>query len=172
MRSRAIVLAVAAISCGTAASETNGRARSVSAQHAAFAQYETFSFGSADQPAKGYEVSPHSLEVQKRLVEIVEATFRERGYVKTGGRADFVVKLASGTGEPKTMPPEQRGGTVPATGFIGIDVYDGASGTQVWQGSAFAEIEMERIDDALLARGVNHMLTTFPGKDAAGSSKD
>src|SRR5882757_3961302 len=49
MRSIATILAVAAISCGTAASETNGRARSVSAQHAAFAQYETFSFGSADQ---------------------------------------------------------------------------------------------------------------------------
>jgi hypothetical protein len=48
-----------------------------------------------------------------------------------------------------------------AFGFIGIDIYAGASGTQIWQGSAFAEIDPMAIDDALLRRGVDHMLEGF-----------
>ncbi|HWZ87401.1 MAG TPA: DUF4136 domain-containing protein, partial [Polyangiaceae bacterium] len=55
-----------------------------------------------------------------------------------------------------------------AQGYVGIDIYDGPTGGEVWQGSAFAEIDPEKVDDSLLRMGVSHMLANFPARDAAG----
>jgi hypothetical protein len=51
-------------------------------------------------------------------------------------------------------------------GFIGVDIYSQASGNQIWQGSAFAEIDPMKIDDALLRQGVDHMLDGFGSRRA------
>ena len=54
-----------------------------------------------------------------------------------------------------------------ARGFIGIRVYDAATSTEVWQGSASAEINPQKIDDSLLKMGVERMLADFPIRKAA-----
>jgi len=144
-------------------------ARSVSAASAPFASYHTFSFANADAPRAGYEVSPHSLEVQQHLARLVEAGLVERGYLKSAEGGDFMVKLASGTAL-RTSPLGERNVTRTPQGFIGIDVYDKATGAEVWQSTAFAEISLETIDDELLQRGVTRMLASFPKQGAATAS--
>jgi Domain of unknown function (DUF4136) len=159
-----------ATSCTTAAVPNSAVATSVSSPHVPLAAYHTFSFGLADQPKSGYEVTPRSLEVQRRLRPLVLAALQERGYTENETKADFIVKLATGTGAgPGPGPEVERAVHVPvARGFIGINIYDAPTGTEVWQGSAFAEIDPEKIDDSLLEMGVSHMLAGFPARESAG----
>jgi hypothetical protein len=57
-------------------------------------------------------------------------------------------------------PPEPS-----PSGYIGVDAYDRTTGTGVWHGSGYAEVDPQKIDDALLARGVEKMLAGFPSRD-------
>jgi hypothetical protein len=157
-------------SCAAAAPPRQTAATVITSPHAPLGSYSTFSFGLSDPPRAGYEVTPRSLEVQRRLRLVVLAALQERGYTADDAGGDFVVKLAAGTG-----PDESKGGqlerAVPtglARGYIGIDIYDRSTGSEVWQGSAFAEIDPATIDDSLLKMGVNHMLKDFPMKNTGG----
>ena len=156
--------------CATAAPPPpRGVATTVAAPHASFAQYRTFSFGLAEPPKPGYEVTPQSLEVQRRLRPLVQEELKERGYTASDENGDLIVKLLGGTGAASTTQGAERAiATGLARGFIGVDIYDRANGAQVWQGSAFAEIDPEKIDDSLLKLGVTHMLGGFPQKSGAG----
>jgi Domain of unknown function (DUF4136) len=168
MKWMTVALLGAATSCSAAATPSKTMATSFASPHSSLASYHTFSFGLADQPKAGYEVTPRSLEVQRRLHPLVLEAFKDRGYIEDEAKADFTVKLAAGTGELPNPGLEHAVPTGLARGFIGIDVYDASTGTQVWQGSAFAEIDPEKIDDSLLKMGVTHMLADFPSYAAAG----
>ena len=143
-------------------------ATTVAAPHASFAKYRTYSFGIAEPPKPGYEITPASLDVQRRLRPLVEGELKQRGYTASDANGDFIVKLAGGTGPVPSPAPERATATAIARGFIGLDIYDAATGTQVWQGSAFAEIDPDKIDDSLLKLGVTHMLAGFPPKNGEG----
>jgi hypothetical protein len=152
---------------GATPAPNNAVASSVAAPNVSFAAYHTFTFGLADPPRQGYEVTERSLEVQRRLRIIVKTALEVRGLREAAEKPDLVVRLATGSGWGSPRPsrdsalvPSERG-PAPAVGFIGIDIYEGASGGQVWQGSAFAEIDPMKIDDALLQQGVDHMLQSF-----------
>jgi hypothetical protein len=162
-----LALLGALTACSTAAPPPRGVATSVASPHASFAQYHTFSFGLADPPKAGYEVTPRSLEVERRLRPLVLEALKARGYVANDTNGDFIVKLATGTGELQSPSPERAVQTGLARGYLGIDIYDGPTGAEVWQGSAFAEIDPEKIDDSLLKLGVTHMLADFPPRDAS-----
>jgi Domain of unknown function (DUF4136) len=158
--------------CTSTTPQTKTAATSVVAPHAALATYHTFSFGLSDAPKVGYEVTPRSLEVQRRLRPVVSTALQQRGYTANDAQGDLVVKLATGTG-PETMQSAEKGAerAIPtglARGYIGINIYDAATGVEVWQGSAFAEIDPSKIDDALLRMGVEHMLQDFPGRAMGG----
>jgi Domain of unknown function (DUF4136) len=136
------------------------------APHANFQEYRTFSFAPANPPAEGYEVTPRSLEVQRRLTSLVKASLEKRGYVPAPSGADLLIKVSAGSG---TLPGDktQRGNPDEPTpsGFIGIDAYDGQSGATVWHGAGYAELMAEQpIDDALLASGVEKILMDFPAR--------
>ena len=150
--------------CATAAAPNSPVATSVAAPRASLASYQTFSFGLSDQPKPGYQVTARSLEVQHRLRPAVLAALQQRGYVENENKGDFIVKLAAGTGAVENPAPERSVSGGPARGFIGIHIYDAQAGTEVWQGSAFAEIDPEKIDDSLLRMGVEHMLAEFPAR--------
>lgn len=171
MKCLALALFSAVTACATTAPTQKPIATSVSAPDASLANYQTFSFGLSDQPKPGYAVTPRSLEVQRRLRPAVLEALTGRGYVESDAKADLIVKLAAGTGELPNPAAERAVPTGLAQGFIGIHIYDGAAGTEVWQGSAFAEIDPAKIDDALLKMGVEHMLAGFPVRNSAPVAK-
>jgi uncharacterized protein DUF4136 len=167
-----LALLVPLVACGASSPAPNHAVASkVAGPDVSFANYHTFSFGLAEPPLPGYEVTPRSLEVQSRLQVLVKAALEDRGLKETTDSADVVVKLATGSGSGYQLrptpqgsglvPPERAPGPVPAIGFIGIDLYARATGNQIWKGSAFAEVDPMKIDDALLRRGVDHMLAGF-----------
>jgi Domain of unknown function (DUF4136) len=168
MKWMTLALLGAVTSCSAAATPSKTVATSIAAPHSSLAGYHTFSFGSADQPKAGYEVTPRSLEVQRRLHPLVLEALQDRGYIEDQAKADFTVKLAAGTGELPNPGSEHAVPTGLARGFIGIDVYDVSTGAEVWKGSAYAEIDPEKIDDSLLKMGVTHMLADFPSRDTPG----
>jgi hypothetical protein len=158
-----VLVSIIAGCTATAEKPPRGAASSVGAPPAALEKYETFTFGAANPPAAGYDTTARSLAVQRRLTPLVRASLEKRGYKQTTDGPDLVIKISTGSG---TLTADARSWDGPseqsATGFIGIDAYDRVTGTDVWHGSAFAEVDPERIDDRLLARGVEHMLADFP----------
>jgi hypothetical protein len=107
---------------------------------------------------------------------LIVADLVNKGYVEqTGdGKPDFLVRLASGYMKELRTSGNEQGGAVPPpgsieTGEIVMDAFDASSDTQVWHGSAEAEVNPERIDDQLLQTGVRQMMATFPmsGMDIA-----
>ena len=167
-----VALVGALTSCAAAAPPRQTAATAIASPRAPFGSYHSFSFGLSDPPKAGYDVTPRSLEVQRRLRSVVLAALQERGYTAEDAGGDFVVKLAAGTGPDvyrgEPMGSERTISTGLARGFIGIDIYDRSTGSEVWQGSAFAEIDPAAIDDSLLKMGVDHMLKDFPRKESGG----
>jgi hypothetical protein len=161
----------AATACATATPPNKPVATSFAAPNTSVASYQTFSFGLADQPKAGYVVTPRSLEVQRRLRPVVLEALQEHGYVENDTNAELIVKLAAGTGTIPNPAAERAVPGGPALGFIGIHIYDARAGTEVWQGSAFAEIDPAKIDDSLLKMGVEHMLADFPTRKPAPVAK-
>ena len=164
-----IALVSVLAACGTTNPQPKTAATSIASPRASLASYHTFSFGLSDQPKSGYEVTPRSLEVQRRLRSVVLTALQQRGYTASDATGDMVVKLATGTGaEVVEGGAERATPTGLANGYIGVNIYDGSTGTEVWQGSAFAEIDPAKIDDSLLQVGVSHMLQDFPARDTGG----
>lgn len=159
------LLGVTTACSATSSNTPHATASGIGSPRADFGKYQTFSFGAANQPASGYATTERSLEVQRKLASLVEASLQERGYQPSAAGADLVIKISTGSG---TLPGDavQRGNSAAATpaGFIGIDAYDSTTGAGIWHGSAFAEIDSERIDEQLLARGVQEMLASFPAR--------
>ena len=165
MKCITLALLVVATACtATPSTPPRASASGIGSPRADFAKYQTFTFGPANPPASGYEITARSLEVQRKLAELVQASLQGRGYQQSPENADLVIKVSTGSG---TLPPEEvQRGPVPEAnaGFIGIDAYDRASGAGVWHGSAFAEIDPQHIDEHLLRRGVEDMLASFPAR--------
>lgn len=161
-----LVLVSAMTACSaTAERPPRGTASSVGAPRATLEKYGTFTFGAANPPAVGYDTTARSLEVQRRLTPLVRASLEKRGYLQTTDSPDLVIKISTGSGTAVGDGASWDGPSVQsATGFIGIDAYDRATGADVWHGSAVAVIDPERIDDLLLASGVERMLSGFPSR--------
>jgi hypothetical protein len=131
------------------------------------ARYQTFTFGPANPPEAGYQTTERSLEVQRRLTPLVETALEKRGYAPSSDKADLVIKISSGSEMPAREKGE-RDNSAPGTprGFIGIDAYDRATGASIWHGTALAEIDPARIDEHLLAGGVERILADFPRRSS------
>jgi hypothetical protein len=166
MKWMTLALLSATIACNsTTSNPPRATASGISSPQANFAQYQTFMFGPANPPVAGYSTTERSLETQRKLAVLVERSLQARGYRASSEKSDLVVKISTGSG---SLPGDkiQRGNAAadaPA-GFIGIDAYDGKTGVSIWHGSAYAEVDPERMDDGLLARGVEHMLAGFPAR--------
>ena len=150
---------------GTTPPPDHATASAVAAPKVSFSDYHTFGFGTAAAPRQGYEVTPRSLEVQRRLRGAVKGVLEARGFAEVTEKPDMTIKLAAGSGSGEATYREQG----PAVGFIGVDVFSASSGNQIWQGAAFAEVDPTKIDDALLQRGVQHMLQGFGSKPGANA---
>ena len=172
----------ALVACGAATPPANPAVAShVAAPGLSFESYHTFAFGPAEPPRSGYEVTPSSLEVERRLGVLVKAALENRGLTEMTDHPDMLVKLATGTGSGYQLrppaefsgriPSESPPGPVPALGFLAINIYAAASGSQIWQGLAFAEIDPATIDDSLLQRGVEQMLSGFATPGSASVAK-
>jgi hypothetical protein len=150
--------------CATSSKQPRAEAGGIGPLHANFSRYQTFAFGPANPPAAGYQINQRSMLVQAKLAPMVQSALEKRGYALKADHADLVVKISAGSGEIALNAVDTRGLDTTPAGFISVDAYDARTGAYVWHGAAFAEIDRERIDLELLARGVESMLGAFPAK--------
>jgi hypothetical protein len=163
MRCVTLALVSTLSACSANTSEPPAAASSIGSLRADFTRYRTFTFGPANPPAAGYQVTPRSLEVLRRLAPIVQASLEKRGYTPSS-EGDLIVKISAGT---DTNAGERLYSEDPPrtfVGFIGLDAYDRVTGATIWHGTGTAEVEPELVDDRLLTRGVERMLSNFPAR--------
>jgi len=159
--------ALAACASATTPPPDHATASAVSAPNVSFSNYHSFEFGTAAAPRQGYEITQRSLDVQQRLRGAVKSALEARGFREVTEKPDVTIKLAAGSGSGASTYREEG----PALGFIGIDIFSVSSGNQIWQGAAFAEVDPTKIDEALLRRGVAHMLQGFGSKPETSPSE-
>lgn len=174
---RAIVLAV----LGTMATAcyVDGTGPSIETAVSAVAQlppYDTFSLGWTGNPPAGYETSDRTLEVDRRLRELVRSALLQKGYVEDEDKPSFLVRPGAGLKPLKQgqrVGADSRGaGPHDDLSFAGINImiYDAATKIEVWQGSARALIDLtNEIDNSLLHREVQDALAAFPPRNIAAS---
>jgi hypothetical protein len=162
MRTIALVLLATTAAChAMTTSETPQAATTL--QTAAFSRYHTFAFSLAGQPPAGYDVSGRSLEAERRTHDLLVTALVRKGYVEDRGNADFLVRLSSGTrdvppGDPETgyRPPSSE------EAVVAIDLFDAASGSQVWHGIALADADPASIGGASLQGAVQSAIAAIP----------
>lgn len=162
------------LATGIVACAPDVQVHAASVPAADFAQYRTYSFGVPEAAPVGYALTARSVEVERRLQPLIAAALEQKGYVASAGReGDMVVRFASGARE-RVVKRLSRMATAAGEsahhdyveGDIVVDVFDGASRSQVFHGSASAEVDSVAIDDQLLGRAVRDMLATFPEERA------
>jgi hypothetical protein len=160
-------------SSGSQLSSAPSQIQAVSAQSAAFAAYKTFGFRLAETPPPPYQVSARSFDVERRVHDLVAAELTRRGYTESATNPDFVVRLSSGTAkEEKAQPTTTSGANENETqsvtaGAIVIDAFDRSTSQQVWHGTARAEIDPQRINEASIQAAVQQMMASFPARSGA-----
>jgi len=154
----------------------SGCARNVSVRTAtnpaaSFEHYRTFSFGSAEGPPRGYQLSSRSPEVQRLLEPLITTGLTQRGYAPASGNGDLfieygfgrravVVHEASETPTASWLPDDENATFV--EGSLVIDAFDASTGVRVWHGASREQIDSSHIDNDLLKRSVAELLAAFP----------
>jgi hypothetical protein len=173
------VLVGTVAACG-AARAPEGRVHTESSEASALANYRTFGFRPAGQPAAPFEVSARSFEVERRIRPLIVAGLVQKGYMEQAGdqaKPDFVIVFGSGYAQGPAPSVDQQGGAgLAATpsiekGRIAIDAFDSSSDTQVWHGTAEAVVDPQKIDDRLLQTAVQQVLASFPARSAVAATQ-
>jgi hypothetical protein len=175
------LLLVVLVGAMAACAADSSRARVQTAESSAgvaFANYHTFGFRPAEQPAAPFEVSARSFEVERRMRPLIVAELLGKGYAEQAGqtRPDFMVAFGLGYAQDAVPSVDQTGGAGPAAaapierGKIAIDAFDTSSAAQVWHGTAEAEVNPKTIDDQLLRAAVHQLLAPFPSRAIAVTS--
>ena len=148
------------------------RVETVMSTEAPFSRYRSFSFGLADNPPTGFQVSSGSLDVENRLRPLVEGALARKGYAEDRAEADFVVRLGAGTAEVSDTDMQRC--TVDDYDCVGqsmhglavaIDMYDTATGAHVWHGATNLALARSRFDDELLNNIVATAFVELPRRD-------
>lgn len=145
----------------------------VSNPEASFDHYRTFSFGAAEGLPRGYATSPWSPETRRRIQPLIVAALTQRGYALASGKGDLVIRFGSGrrvVAVQEATPPEGEQSEVESPHFdydevdraMVIEAFDASSGVRVWHGSSRAEIDPDRVNQALVQRSVSALLAGFP----------
>jgi hypothetical protein len=150
--------------------ETSGAAEAPAANiHA-----KTYAIASAEQVPAQYQSPPRSLEAARHMRPLIEEALRAKGYVPAASiaEADLVFMYSAGR-RTREMPPAPASHNPDADvssdneqefveGAITIDALDGKTGARVWHGLGRTQIDSDRVDDALLRKGVTQVLEKFP----------
>ena len=160
------LFAVLATACYPALS-SGPDVQSVASPIAPFGEYHTFSFGFTENPPALFEASARSLEVERRVRDLVGVELREKGYVEDDTKPNFVVRFGAGIQQEEDARVYEEGARgssdVVSFGQIKVDIFDASTKTEVWRGSAVSRIDLTKgIDNGVLQRAVQGVLASFP----------
>jgi len=145
--------------------------QTVASPIAPFGEYQTFSFGFTENPPALFEASARSLEVERRVRDLVGVELREKGYVEDDTKPNFVVRFGAGTQQQedtRVYDDGARGSSdLISFGQIDVDIFDASTRTKVWRGSAVLRVDLTKgIDNSFLQHTVQGVLASFPTRRA------
>jgi len=176
MKATVLLFVLGSVACEHSAGAPAPAVQTVGVASTPFAQYRTFAFGLAEGPPAPYAISERGFEVERRAQPLIAAELTSKGYaVSDDGKGDFLVRFS--VGYAKTVVP-QPGSTEASAGpteyqnvgELAIDAFDGSSRTQVWHGSAEAQIDPKKINERLLQTAVRQLLVKFPSRSEGGAN--
>lgn len=143
-------------------------------------QFETFSFGVAENAPPDFHDSPRTAEVRALAQRLVEGILRSKGFVEKPEGGDFIVQIGCGRRErevqrpiPLPHPLPKRPGWLEeheeedlVEGALVIDVLGGKTHEPLWHGAARVEIQPDKVDESLLRRATEKLLDSFPSSHA------
>ncbi len=164
MRYLAIISLFALAAC------TGPSVRTAVSPTASFDGYHTFSMGPPEGAPRGFQTSPQSAEVQRRLQPLIAVALVQRGYTEAAATGDLVILFGSGRRQVSIHETSGIGdGWLPADenadylqGSVVIDAVDGSSGAVVWHGRSRVDVAPDRIDEEVLQRSVQALIAAFP----------
>jgi Domain of unknown function (DUF4136) len=144
---------------------------SAASVNAPLGEYRTFAFGLTESPSTFDEVSPRSLEVERRARDLMGAALRAKGYEEDDTKPNFVVRFGADIQQQLETVGVQEDSTGSSDGLsfgkIEVQIFDASTKTQVWRGSALSLIDLTKdIDNRLLERAVQGVLASFPARTA------
>ena len=163
-RACGLALLGATFSCHAMASARPEIVRAVMSQDAPFARYHGFSFGLDEQPPVGYEITARSLDAERSARQTVVAELVRKGYVQDDGKADFIVRLSSGTRVVSHSDMESHDAPSTEEANVTIDIYDTATGSQVWHGLAIADLDELQRSGSTVRGLVQGVFAQFPAR--------
>jgi len=165
----ALVGVLATVASACYASTTPPQVQTAASTDAQEHHYDTFAFGWTANPPAEYTASDRSLEVDRRLQEFVSSALRQKGYVEDNSRPSMLVRIGSGDRRVTGNSPEEAdplgASHDDVLTFEGtkIAIYDAATKTEVWQGTASSLIDPAKgIDNSVLQREVQDAIASFP----------
>jgi len=150
------------VACHTAAA--NGpEIATVTAPNGDIARHRSFSFGLTKAAPTGFEDSPRTFEVDRRVRELITEALTQKGYVETRDQGDILIRF--GAGDHEVIHGDQvLDQTQHDFGRLDIDAYDAATKLELWRAVAVVEINPKRIDDVAVTRSVRGAMATFPAR--------
>jgi hypothetical protein len=176
MKATVLLFVLGSVACEHSPGAAAPVVQTVGAVGAPFAQYRTFAFGLAEKPPAPYAISERGFEVERRAQPLIVAELTNKGYaVSDDGKGDFLVRFSVGYAKIAIPQPGSTEGGLGSTeyqnvGEVVIDAFDGSSRTQVWHGSAEAQIDPKKINDRLLQTAVRQLLVRFPSRPESGAT--
>jgi len=176
MKATVLLFMLGLVACDHNAPAPATAVQTVGGASAPFAQYRTFAFGLAERPPPPYAMSERGFEVERRAQPLIAAELTNKGYaVSDDGKGDFLVRFSVGYAKTAVPQPGSTEASPASTeyqnvGELVIDAFDGSSRTQVWHGSAEAQIDPKKINDQLLQTAVRQLLIKFPPRSEGGAT--
>lgn len=167
------LVAVAALAaCGGSSSKTTSagsmRVKTTSADVSSLAGYTTYSHATAQNAPEGFTRGPLRPEVIEAARQDVDAELQKRGYVSADD-GELVVRISSGSRVVEDQPTGAAAAVgAPATeekeGELVIDIFERASGKQLFHGFARDVLRRDEIDERKIAKAVTKILERVPAR--------
>src|SRR5579871_6193855 len=109
-------------------------------ESAPFGQYRSFSFGYTEESPTDEQPSPRTLEVERRVRDLVGSALRRRGYVEENTNPSFVVRFGAGfqrmgtRGFEESNPMRSDDEDYVDLQELKLDVFDAGTKTRIWRG--------------------------------------
>jgi hypothetical protein len=160
-------LAFGATGCLAAAPDPPPNTVATAAPSSNIASHRTFAFGLTEMPPAGFNSSPRTFEVQRRVRDLIVAALVQKGYVEDPNNGEILLRFGASNARTPSVEAEVSQTAPGDWGRLQIDAYDAATKLQVWSTVVVTQIDPQRIDDRVVSDAVQQALSSFPARAGA-----
>lgn len=168
----AVASLIALAACGGSSTKTTSagsmRVKTTSADVSSLARHGTYSHAVAEHAPEGFAAGALRPDVLEAAQRDVDAEMQRRGYV-SAENGELVIRISSGTRIVEDQPTGAAAAVgAPETkekeGELVIDIFERASGKQLFHGFARDVLRRDTVDEGKIAKAVTKILERVPAR--------